>query len=152
MEEKKNEWDVFYAAYGSNLHLKQMETRCPKAVCMGKGFLEDHQLIFGKRGFLDVVFCKGKKVPIGLFKVTQTDLKALDEYEEYPELYDRIPVTIHTNQGQYVDAFLYKMNPYETMEKPTDVYWTTICEGYDDFSFDQRHLDDALHKVEKSCR
>ena len=61
-----------YAAYGSNLHLKQMEVRCPTAECIGKGYLEDYQLVFGKRGFLDVVPCPGQKVQVGLFKVTDT--------------------------------------------------------------------------------
>ena len=79
-----------YAAYGSNLHLKQMEVRCPTAECIGKGYLEDYQLVFGKRGFLDVVPCPGQKVQVCLFKVTDTDLQALDEYEEYPELYDSL--------------------------------------------------------------
>ena len=146
--EDKKMLKILYAAYGSNLHRKQMKTRCPDAICMGQGFLEDHQLVFGKKGFLDVVFCKGHKVPIGLFQVTQSDLQALDEYEEYPDLYDRIPVTIRMDQKTSEDAFLYKMNPYEKMEKPTQTYWTTIWEGYDDFSFDHQHLNEALRKVD----
>ena len=85
-----------------------MEIRCPNAKCIGKGYLEDYQLVFGKRGFLDVVACKGKKVQVGLFKVTDIDLKALDEYEEYPELYDRITVWIQTDSKEKVQAFVYK--------------------------------------------
>lgn len=143
--------DLAYAAYGSNLHLKQMETRCPNAKCIGKGYLEDYQLVFGKRGFLDVVACKGKKVQVGLFKVTDIDLKALDEYEEYPELYDRITVWIQTDSKEKVQAFVYKMNPYERMEKPTEAYWNTINEGYDNFSFDKEDLQLALSKIEQEA-
>ncbi len=141
-----------YAAYGSNLHLKQMEVRCPTAECIGNGYLEDYQLVFGKRGFLDVVPCPGQKVQVGLFKVTDTDLQALDEYEEYPELYDRITISIQTESKEKIQAFVYKMNPYDTMEKPTDAYWTTINEGYDNFSFDKKDLEDALSKIDEEVK
>ena len=87
---------IIYAAYGSNLDLKAMAKRCPDAKRLSKGILKDYKLVFGAKGFLDVVPSQGDRVQVGVYSVSMTDLAALDEYEEYPELYDRIPLIIHT--------------------------------------------------------
>jgi len=48
-----------YAAYGSNMNLKQMKKRCPKAKVIGKGELHDYKLTFrGKQtGVANVERC-----------------------------------------------------------------------------------------------
>ena len=140
--------ETAYAAYGSNLNLEKMAQRCPNAKCLGKGYLLDYKVTFAKRGFLDVVECIGEKVPVGLFKITTEDLKPLDAYEEYPELYDRIPVTVTKENGETVSAFVYKMNAYDSVDKPSKEYWDIIVKGYQDFDFDPNILDAALKAVE----
>ena len=37
---------IFYAAYGSNLNLKQMKSRCPNSKPFGKIILNDWRLVF----------------------------------------------------------------------------------------------------------
>ena len=37
------------------------------------------------------------------------------------------------------------------MEKPTEAYWNTINEGYDNFSFDKEDLQLALSKIEQEA-
>lgn len=40
----------YYFAYGSNMHPKQMQERCPASKLLGKALLEQHILRFNKKG------------------------------------------------------------------------------------------------------
>ena len=57
-----------YAAYGSNLHEKQMLARCPRAERVSVIMLPDYRLVF--RGVADVEECEGSEVPVGLWSIT----------------------------------------------------------------------------------
>ena len=139
---------VIYAAYGSNLDLKAMAKRCPDAKQLSKGILSDYKLVFGAKGFLDVVPSHGDRVQVGVYAVSTDDLKILDEYEEYPDLYDRIPLTIHTEKLGDLEALVYVMQPYTKQQLPTEAYWKTITQGFEDYGFDVSDLERARHCVE----
>ena len=139
---------VIYAAYGSNLDLKAMAKRCPDAKQLSKGILADYKLVFGAKGFLDVVPSRGDRVQVGVYAVSVDDLKTLDEYEEYPDLYDRIPLTIHTEKLGDLEALVYVMQPYTKQQLPTEAYWKTITQGFEDYGFDVSDLERARHCVE----
>ena len=79
----QREW--LYLAYGSNLNVKQMEIRCPRAKIMGSFLLPNYKLVF--RGVADIEESEGDYCPVGLWKITRKCLGALDRYEGYPTLY-----------------------------------------------------------------
>ena len=93
-----------YAAYGSNLALEQMASRCPGADIVGGGLLRNARLVFAK--YLGIVADDSATVPIGVFKLTAAEIVALDRYEGLGRSYDRILVTVECN-GQAVRCFTY---------------------------------------------
>ena len=79
----------YYIAYGSNLNISQMRMRCPGARIIGTSVIEDYQLLFkgSKTGsYLTIEPMEGAEVPVVIWEVTETDEKALDRYEGYPNL------------------------------------------------------------------
>lgn len=141
--------DLYYAAYGSNTNLKEMETRCPEAKYEGVGHIEGYELLFcGEPGksFLNIRPNSAEIVRVCLFKITENDLKSLDEYEEYPKLYDRVNCDVFMNDGSIKQAFFYEMDPkYKTM-KPSESYYKRCEQGYIDNHIDTSYLKEALKK------
>lgn len=124
-----------YAAYGSNMNLTQMKTRCPKAKLIGKGDLLDYKLTFrGRQAGVANVERRGQaSVPVVLWAITKECEQALDRYEGYPTLYKKDMVTITTADGEQ-EAMLYVMaKQYEGMPAlPSEHYFEIIRQGYKD--------------------
>lgn len=143
--EKKNE--RLYIAYGSNLNVGQMRFRCPRARLVGTAEIEGWRLLF-RRGYLTIEKAKGHKVPVGIWSVTPSDERSLDRYEGYPNFYVKRDFTldIATEGGVSKEAkcFAYIMADGFSLAMPTDTYFITCSEGYDDFGFDHDVLERAL--------
>lgn len=121
-----------YLAYGSNLHLGQMERRCPDAKPLGTAMLQDYQLLFrgGTRGAVATVEPKeGGRVPVLLWTISARDERSLDYYEGYPFLYRKETVTVDLD-GTPTEAMVYIMNEGRPLGAPSTVYYNTILEGY----------------------
>lgn len=138
-----------YAAYGSNMNLIQMATRCPGAELIGTGTLEDYKLTFrGKyKGVANIEPCKGKSVPIVLWKITEDCEVALDQYEGYPRLYEKKEIKVKV-KDKLKKAMVYVMTEdYTHMpSKPTDYYYGVIAQGYADNEIDIHPLEEALNE------
>ena len=132
---------VYYLAYGSNLNESQMKYRCPNARKIGTLVLEDYELEF--RLYLTVVPKKGAEVPIGVWLVDEVDEKHLDIYEGYPTFYRKeyIEIEIEDRKEQ---ALIYIMNDVREVAPPTKQYMNTCLEGYKNFGFDAKYLNEAL--------
>lgn len=139
----------FYLAYGSNLNLVQMASRCPGAEWIGSGELEGWELLYkgSKTGaYLTIEKKKGGKVPIGVFTVTEEDEKRLDRYEGCPAFYYKkevpieVPMDGKTIQGT---GFIYIMHEDRPLGLPTRWYVDTCMQGYEDFGFDKNYLYEA---------
>lgn len=95
-----------YLAYGSNLNLRQMESRCQDAELIGYTFLPNMRLIFrgsGSGSYLSIESAKGRQVPCGVFRISSHDEKRLDAYEGYPRFYRKIyfdNLRLYTMGGQ----------------------------------------------------
>ena len=141
-----------YAAYGSNMNLKQMQKRCPKAKVIGKGELHGYKLTFrGKQaGVANVERCSEASVPIVLWEITKECERELDRYEGYPRLYEKELVTIKTAAGERT-AMLYVMaKQYESMPSlPSDYYFEVIRQGYHDNVIDTFPLEEALSRAQE---
>lgn len=148
---------AYYLAYGSNLTLKAMKHRAPNSRIVGIGWLPDHKLAFcGQPGisYLDVIQSKGSQVPVGCFQVDKKDIQRLDEYEDYPDLYDRktirLEITKPNGQQVLLDCFYYKMVGTPVLAKPSAAYFEDCMEGYRDFGFDPSILEQALKEASEA--
>lgn len=154
-----------YAAYGSNLNVKQMTRRCQTAKLAGTTKLVGYRLAFthagGSGSYLTVIKTDNKEdfVPIGLWSVTDEDEKSLDRYEGYPTFYDKktidlvndcVDVTLTPETDGTLEAFIYIM--VDGMIAPPSVNYVETCAvGYLEFDFDLDILRTAAHEsVEQS--
>ena len=142
----------YYIAYGSNLNIPQMRMRCPGARIIGTSVIENYQLLFkgSKTGsYLTIEPMEGAEVPVVIWEVTETDEKALDRYEGYPNFYYKKEMTldikgIRTGKVRRRDAFAYIMHEERELGIPSWYYVNTCLDGYRAFGFDENYLFDAI--------
>lgn len=137
-----------YIAYGSNMDFKQMEYRCPDAIFMGVGVIEDYELLF--KGSLTGSYAtiekkKGSTVPVYLWSISARDEKSLDRYEGCPTFYYKktLPVRV---EGGSIDGMVYIMHEERRLGIPTGQYYNVLYDGYKRFGFDTKILKNALQK------
>ena len=118
-----------YLAYGSNLNHRQMADRCPDARYLGNTMLKDWRLIFKSVATIEKDL--GKRVPVGVFQITDECEKALDIYEDYPQLYDKKKLDVILG-GTQVTAMTYIMVGKYGIAPPSRKYFNVISEGYKD--------------------
>ncbi len=132
-----------YAAYGSNMNLKQMAVRCPNAKVVDTGILEDYKLTFRGvyKGVANIEPCKGKEVPIVLWEITEDCEVALDMYEGYPRLYEKreVKVKIGTKIKKAM-AYIMTDEYNDKPSLPTAYYLGVINQGYLDNGLDLETL------------
>lgn len=132
---------MVYFAYGSNLNKAMMMARCPGSKCLGTVMLKGWRLAF--RNYLTIEECQGEQVPIGVWEVQDRDIRYLDDYEGYPELYRKEKMTI----GNY-EGFIYIMNEKKIPYFPPTQDYLLICAmGYGDFCMDKKYLTEALKRA-----
>lgn len=137
-----------YAAYGSNLNLRQMSVRCPDAKPVGKAMLKGWQLTF--RGVATLEPKVDAETPVGVWEITPKDESALDRYEGYPRLYRKETAEIIL-KGEKVSVMLYLMND-GLPSMPTKWYLDAIAQGYEDIGLDTVHLTNALEYTKEQMR
>jgi hypothetical protein len=162
---KKEVFMKVYAAYGSNINLKQMAFRCPAAQVIGKGWLMDYQLMFlgvskGRGGVATVEPYKGRRVPILLWAISPACEDALDTYEGWPTLYrkETLPIngiiwmqndiTAMPMEVTEVPSMIYIMNQGH-LAPPNTSYLDTIVEGYQTVGFHTRYLSEAVRRTQR---
>lgn len=147
--ERKSE---IYAAYGSNMNLRQMALRCPSAEVLGIGVLENYKLTFrGKRrGVANIEKCEGATVPVVLWNITRKCEKALDYFEGFPKLYVKKQIKVKINT-RIVEAMTYVMqDEYQNYPaKPGPYYLEIIEQGYTDHGIISSGLLDAVQNVQR---
>jgi len=143
----------YYVAYGSNLNVRQMLRRCPRARIIGTSVIPDYRLMFkgSKTGsYLTIEPEEGCSVPVGVWEVTPQDEKALDRYEGYPTFYYKkemeLPITgWRTGQVRQRKVFVYIMDEERELGEPSSMYVSVCAEGYHDFGFDLTRLIEAYY-------
>ena len=143
-----------YIAYGSNLNVRQMKMRCPKATILGTAKLKGWELLFkgSKTGsYLTIEENENGSVPVVIWAVTPSDEKALDRYEGYPAFYYKKDIKlqykeIRTGKRRTINAFAYIMHEERQIGVPSLFYLNTCLDGYDTFYFDKQILLNAYHK------
>lgn len=138
-----------YIAYGSNLNLEQMSLRCPTAKVVGTSELNGYEILFrgsNRCGVATIEPLENGKVPVLIWDVQRSDLKALDRYEGYPFFYDRKNIDVKLKK-ESVSAMIYIMNDGIKLSVPSKSYYNTIYEGYKSAGFDVNILDKAVQRT-----
>ena len=130
-----------YFAYGMNTNLDQMAARCPGAVCLGPAWIDNYALVF--RHFADIEpevdsYCDGV-----LWEITDDNLMALDQLEGYPYHYTRFSVVVNTDRGSDI-ALVYQMVDQSFEQPPSNHYFNTVYEGYEQNNVDTHQLIEIL--------
>lgn len=140
----------YYIAYGSNLNIQQMKHRCPDAKPVETSWIYGYQLLFrgSKTGsYLTIEKAEKSKVPIAVWKVSESDECRLDLYEGYPNFYYKTEMEVIVNRRK-IKAFVYIMHEDRPLGRPTVSYIRTCIEGYRNFGFDCKYLDKAYERSE----
>ena len=130
-----------YFAYCMNTNLDQMAARCPGAVCLGPAWIDNYALVF--RHFADIEpevdsYCDGV-----LWEITDDNLMALDQLEGYPYHYTRFSVVVNTDRGSDI-ALVYQMVDQSFEQPPSNHYFNTVYEGYEQNNVDTHQLIEIL--------
>ena len=147
----------YYIAYGSNLNVPQMRMRCPEAKILGTANLNGWELLFkgSKTGsYLTIEQNENGSVPVVIWEVTESDEKALDRYEGFPNFYYKKDIRvrykgIRTGLRRTVNAFAYIMHEDRAVGIPSYAYMRTCLEGYNTFYFDKNVLISAYDKCRR---
>lgn len=99
---------MYYFAYGSNLNLDHMRRICGWHFhVLGVAELSGYELGGDGRGFANIRPQSGKQVVGVLYDVDQHSLDALDEYEGYPNVFNRVEVQVKDDSGETYTAWVY---------------------------------------------
>ncbi len=131
---------MFYFAYGSNLHHFQMKRRCKDSIFLKKINLKNFQLTFRSNyRAADIEYKKNSIVPGALFKISKSDEKKLDVYEDYPNLYKKYYFKYYSKK-----VMTYTMPNKSPFRYPTERYLNIIKRGYKDCQLDKKYLKNSL--------
>lgn len=126
---------MLYFAFGSNLSIEQMLTRCPNSVPLTKAKLRNYELTYranpGGKGVATIVRKKGAVVHGALYQCPEQDIKTLDRYEGVKVgVYYKATVTVETEWGK-LEALTYIMcKEHDQPKNPSAEYISRIQQGY----------------------
>ncbi len=130
---------MFYFAYGSNLNHHQMKNiRCVGSKYLKSFFLKDFKMIFShpnklnKFGYANIVRKIGSKVAGAIWEITKDHEKILDNYEQFPNIYQKEHFYLEEKKIMF-----YIMQKY-FVKNPPNSYIDTINKGYEDCNVDLR--------------
>lgn len=140
-----------YIAYGSNLNVEQMTCRCPTAKVYGKAILKGYRLLFKGRpdnAYLTIEPKVGGEVPVVIWDIKLSDEISLDRYEGYPSFYYKEDIPVELETGEVVEAMVYimtnKIRDRINLNLPSEYYLNAVSEGYEEFGFDLKYLEEAI--------
>jgi len=130
---------VYYFAYGSNLNHKQMLERCPDSKPGFLATLHNYKLVFvgwsrqWRGGVASIKSFKGERVLGAIYEISERDLRRLDKYEGYPSNYNRLKVTVFSEDGKPIEAITYIKSGQLEETPPAREYLAVIQQGYRDW-------------------
>ena len=145
--------DRYVIAYGSNLDLERMESRCPDCEVAGTSVMPGFRLLFKKSmtGFYATIEQDANcYVPVVIYKVTAEDEAMLDRYEGCPRFYYKrqFLLPIRKLNGKRMRerkcCAAYIMHEYRELGAPGFDYYHLLDSGYDNWEFDKAVLHKAL--------
>jgi gamma-glutamylcyclotransferase (GGCT)/AIG2-like uncharacterized protein YtfP len=138
-----------YFAYGSNLDIGQMRTRCPSAAFQCRAILQWHALVFPRTsrtrncGVSSIELREGAQVWGVVFNLTSKDLESLDRSEGYDlrkplshNAYNRdnVLLFVEGDLSKPIHAQTYMATPQPNPLLPSAEYLGLIISGAEAFS------------------
>ena len=130
---------MLYFAYGSNLNHHQMKNiRCFGSRYLKAFFLKNYKLRFchpnksNKFGYANIIKKRGSKVVGAIWEITKEHEKILDNYEQFPNIYQKKYFNLKEKKIMF-----YIMSKY-IVKNPPRVYVDTINKGYEDCNIELR--------------
>lgn len=145
--------DRYIIAYGSNLDLERMESRCPDCEIVGTSVIHGYRLLFKKSmtGFYATIEQDANcSVPVVIYRVTAEDEAMLDRYEGCPRFYYKreffLPITRLNGKRikEKKRCIAYVMHEYRQLGEPSLEYYSLLDGGYQGWEFDRAILHKAL--------
>ena len=134
---------MLYFAYGSNLNHFQMKRRCKDSIFLKKINLKNFRLTFrSKYRAADIEPKKNSIVPGGLYKISKSDEKKLDVYEDFPILYKKYYFNYYGKE-----VMTYTMVYKSAFKFPTERYLKIVKKGYKDCNLDNKYLVQGLKGI-----
>jgi gamma-glutamylcyclotransferase (GGCT)/AIG2-like uncharacterized protein YtfP len=97
-----------YFAYGSNMDMAALQSRCPQAKALGRARLAGHRFFIMAEGFASVAPDRSTDAHGVLYDVSFGDLSSLDRYEEIGRgLYTKISQPVLRHGKAPVRALVY---------------------------------------------
>ncbi len=130
---------MYYFAYGTDLNKKVMKERCPDAVSKQTAVLPNYKVVFVgwsrqlHGGTVSIKFSRGDKVRGGLYEMSDRDLRRLDQLEGYPNLSQKLTVTVFDRDDEPIQAITYMKAGQSEETKPAPDYLAVIQQGYRDW-------------------
>ena len=130
---------MYYFAYGPNLNRKQMLERCPDSKPRFFATLHNYKLVFvgwsrqWRGGIVSIKSFRGERVLGAVYEISEADLRRLDKYEGYPTNYNRIKVTVFSEDGEAIEAVTYIKSGQLEETPPSKEYLAVIQQGYRDW-------------------
>jgi gamma-glutamylcyclotransferase (GGCT)/AIG2-like uncharacterized protein YtfP len=130
---------MYYFTYGSNFNKRQMAERCPDCKPRFTAELPNYKLIFSgwsrqwKGGTASIKRSGRDKVLGAVYEISDRDLARLDLFEDCPESYSRLKVTVYRDTGEPVEAITYIRAKQSEETKPSSEYLSNIRLGYRDW-------------------
>lgn len=103
---------MIYFAYGSNMDLDQMQSRCPGTEVIGVGELPHYRIAFTRwsrawdSGTADILPDRKEKIYGALYDLSLDDLKKMDKFADYPNSYIRQDIEVIC-KGERLPAMTY---------------------------------------------
>jgi gamma-glutamylcyclotransferase (GGCT)/AIG2-like uncharacterized protein YtfP len=88
-----------YFAYGANMDVEAMATRCPGAKPLGLARLPRHRWIISADGYANVIRDARRDVHGLLWDLALSDVPPLDKYEDVPRLYRKVQQPVISTSG-----------------------------------------------------
>lgn len=138
----------WYFAYGSNLNTKRLRDRVGNWQEAKKGILENYELTFDSRGFVDAIEKPSGRVFGALYLLTAGQLNTLDKHEGvHRGIYRREVVKVRVNR-ELVNAIAYLRVVKTPFSTPSTQYLKLIITGLKEHGFDET----VIEEVKKVAR
>ena len=118
-----------YFAYGTNLSMARLTSRCPSAIKYATGILKNHKLIFNSRGVASIIASDESEVYGLIYDIPDSQITSLDNYEGVPKQ----RFLIETDNEE-VDCLIYVATDNKP-GKPRDEHFDIIMHAMDELSF-----------------
>ena len=129
-----------YFAYGSNMDLRQMNTRVPNHYqVIVAGNLDSYEWFINNRGYANIARKQDTNVYGVLFNISRTGLHNLDRYEGYPNLYIRRRLAVNY-ADQILKPWVYIDINNTSMGTPRESYLELVIISAMKFKLPHQHI------------